>query len=144
MLGGIKASQVYIVCGYTDMRRSIDGLAAIVKQNYGMDPYNQSLFLFCGRRRDRIKGLLWDEDGFLLLYKRLNDGGSIPITIRSTVLFKLFCWSNYTSASSIFSHTPISVIISVIRLVFSAPKIAEYLHSPPAIATTRFAFAKSL
>ena len=75
MLGGIKASRVYIVCGYTDMCRSIDGLAAIVKQNYGMDPYNQSLFLFCGRRRDRIKGLLWDEDGFLLLYKRLNDGG---------------------------------------------------------------------
>ena len=75
MLGGITASQVYIVCGYTDLRRSIDGLAAIVKQNYGINPYNRSLFLFCGKRRDRIKGLLWDEDGFLLLYKRLNDGG---------------------------------------------------------------------
>lgn len=75
MLGGIAASQVYIVCGYTDLRMSIDGLAAIVKQNYGMNPYNRSLFLFCGKRRDRIKGLLWDEDGFLLLYKRLNDGG---------------------------------------------------------------------
>ena len=75
MLGGITAAQVYIVCGYTDLRRSIDGLAAIVKQNYGMNPYNRSLFLFCGKRIDRIKGLLWDEDGFLLLYKRLNDGG---------------------------------------------------------------------
>ncbi len=74
MLGGITAGQVYIVCGYTDLRRSIDGLAAIVKQNHSIDPYNRSLFLFCGRRRDRIKGLLWDEDGFLLLYKRLNDG----------------------------------------------------------------------
>ena len=74
MLGGITAGQVYIVCGYTDLRRSIDGLAAIVKQNYGINPSNRSLFLFCGKRRDRIKGLLWDEDGFLLLYKRLNDG----------------------------------------------------------------------
>ncbi|MCH5186666.1 MAG: IS66 family insertion sequence element accessory protein TnpB [Oscillospiraceae bacterium] len=74
MLGGITVVQVYIVCGYTDLRRSIDGLAAIVKQNYGMNPYDRSLFPFCVRRRDRIKGLLWDEDGFLLLYKRLNDG----------------------------------------------------------------------
>ena len=47
MLGGITAAQVYIVCGYTDLRRSIDGLAAIVKQIYGMNPYNRSLFLFC-------------------------------------------------------------------------------------------------
>ena len=69
MLGGIDAAHVYIVCGYTDMRRSIDGLAAIIKQNFGCNPYDGSLFLFCGKRSDRIKGLLWDEDGFLLLYK---------------------------------------------------------------------------
>lgn len=75
MLGGISVQRVYIVCGYTDMRRSIDGLAAIVKQNFGYNPYDKSLFLFCGRRRDRLKGLLWDEDGFLLLYKRLDNGG---------------------------------------------------------------------
>ena len=48
MLGGIDAAHVYIVCGYTDMRRSIDGLAAIVKQNFGCNPYDGSLFLFCG------------------------------------------------------------------------------------------------
>ena len=75
MLGGITAPQVFIVCGYTDMRRSIDGLSAIVKQNMRLDPFDKSLFLFCGKRRDRIKGLLWDEDGFLLLYKRLDNGG---------------------------------------------------------------------
>ena len=68
MLGGNTAAQVYIVCGYTDLRRSIDGLAAIVKQIYGMNPYNRSLFLFCGKLRDRIKGLVWDEDGLLLVY----------------------------------------------------------------------------
>ncbi len=65
---------VYIVCGYTDMRRGIDGLAAIVNLNFGMDPFSASLFLFCGRRCDRIKALLWEDDGFLLMYKRLDNG----------------------------------------------------------------------
>ena len=74
MLGGIDAERVYIVCGYTDMRRSIDGLAAIVKQIFGCNPYDGSLFLFCGKRSDRIKGLLLDKDDFMLLYKRLYNG----------------------------------------------------------------------
>jgi transposase len=65
---------IYIACGYTDMRKSIDGLAAIVSQNFSLDLFDKSLFLFCGRRRDRIKGLLWEGDGFLLLYKRLEGG----------------------------------------------------------------------
>lgn len=74
MLGGINTEKAYIVCGYTDMRRSIDGLAAIIKQNYDCNPYNRCLYLFCGKRSDRIKGLLWDDDGFMLLYKRLDNG----------------------------------------------------------------------
>lgn len=64
----------FIVCGYTDLRRGIDGLAGIVQQNFGLDPCSGSLFLFCGRRCDRIKALLWEGDGFLLLYKRLDNG----------------------------------------------------------------------
>lgn len=64
----------FIVCGYTDLRRGIDGLAGIVQQNFGLDPYSGSLFLFCGKRCDRIKALLWEDDGFLLLYKRLENG----------------------------------------------------------------------
>ncbi len=64
MLREFNSSQVYIVCGYTDMRRSIDGLAAIVKQNFGLEPCSGSLFLFCGKRRDRLKALLWEGDGF--------------------------------------------------------------------------------
>ena len=55
-----KIRNVYIACGYTDMRKQIDGLASIVK-----------LFLFCGRKSDRIKALLWDGSGYVLLYKRL-------------------------------------------------------------------------
>ena len=66
--------QTYLVTGYTDLRRSIDGLAAIVQAQLKLDPYSSALFLFCGRRCDRIKGLLWEGDGFLLLHKRLDNG----------------------------------------------------------------------
>lgn len=70
-----KRTGVYLVTGYTDMRKSIDGLSAIVSGKLRLDPFSQSLFLFCGKRRDRLKGLLWEGDGFLLLYKRLENGG---------------------------------------------------------------------
>ena len=66
--------QVYIVTWYIDLCRSIDGLAMIVKAQLQLDPYSTALFLFCGRRCDRIKGLLWEDDEFLLLYKRLDNG----------------------------------------------------------------------
>ena len=74
MLKDLKADNIYIVCGNTDMRKAIDGLAAIIQQQFELDLFSNSLFLFCGRRRDRIKGLLWEGDGFLLLYKRLDNG----------------------------------------------------------------------
>ena len=67
--------KIYIAAGYTDLRRGIDGLASIVKFNFQLDPYVKDiLFLFCGRRSDRIKALVWEGDGFLLLYKRLEAG----------------------------------------------------------------------
>ena len=68
------ADRVYIACGYTDLRRGIDGLAAIVQQQFNLDPFTNALFLFCGRRRDRIKALYWEGNGFVLLYKRLESG----------------------------------------------------------------------
>jgi len=75
MLGDIsKAEAIYIACGYTDMRKSIDGLAAIVQKNFQLNPFQNSLFLFCGHRHDRIKALYWEGDGFVLLYKRLEKG----------------------------------------------------------------------
>ena len=58
-----------------DLRRGIDGLATIVRFQFKLDPYDKNtLFLFCGRRSDRIKALLWEGDGFLLMYKRLDNG----------------------------------------------------------------------
>ena len=50
MIGDVShAEHIYIVCGYTDMRKAIDGLAAIVQQNFGLDVFSGSLFLFCGK-----------------------------------------------------------------------------------------------
>ena len=51
------ADRVFITCGYTDLRRGIDGLASLVQQQFDLDPFTNTLFLFCGRRRDRIKAL---------------------------------------------------------------------------------------
>ena len=70
----LTANHVYIICGYTDMRLGIDGLSTLVSGTYEMSPFQSAMFLFCGRRHDRIKALLWDGDGFLLLYKRLEAG----------------------------------------------------------------------
>ena len=75
MLGDITiAREIYLACGYTDMRKSMDGLAAVVEQQFNLNPFQPALFLFCGKRCDRLKALLWEGDGFVLLYKRLESG----------------------------------------------------------------------
>ena len=58
-----RVTDYYIACGYTDLRLGIDGLAAIVVTQYGKELREDSLFLFCGRRPDRIKALYWAGDG---------------------------------------------------------------------------------
>ena len=66
--------RIYIACGYTDLRQGIDGLSAVIRRQLGVDPFQKNvLFLFCGRKPDKIKCLIWEGDGFLLLYKRLLD-----------------------------------------------------------------------
>ena len=67
--------KIYLATGYTDLRRGIEGLAAIVRFQFNLDPYDKdTIFLFCGKRCDRIKALIWEGDGFLLCYKRLDIG----------------------------------------------------------------------
>lgn len=66
--------KVYIAVGRTDLRQGIDGLSAMVQSRFELDPFSTALFLFCGTRRDRIKGLLWEDNGFVLVYKRLESG----------------------------------------------------------------------
>ena len=65
---------VYICCGHTDMRKSINGLMALVKDSFSLDPFSEALFVFCNRERNRIKVLEWDGDGFWLYFKRLERG----------------------------------------------------------------------
>ncbi len=72
---GITFSKIILAVGRSDLRKGIDGLAAVVRLKYGLDPLEKdTLFLFCGTRRDRIKGLLWTGDRYVLLYIRLTDG----------------------------------------------------------------------
>ena len=67
---------IYLACGATDLRKSVDGLAIIVKQQFNMDPFGNFLFLFCNRDRNRLKCLSWDRNGFVLYYKRLDGAGA--------------------------------------------------------------------
>ena len=66
---------VVVICGRSDLRRGIAGLSAMVQLHYGLDPLKPgTMFLFCGVRRDRIKGLVFNGTGFYLLYIRLSNG----------------------------------------------------------------------
>ena len=74
MLSIAPPPTIYLHSGATDMRKSFDGLSGIIRGNFGGDPADGSLFLFVNKRRDRIKALWWDGDGFVLWYKRLEQG----------------------------------------------------------------------
>ena len=99
MLGDISGlEKIYIVCGYTDMRKSIDGLCAVIEDQLKMDPSSSALFLFCGRRRDRIKALFREplsadfcyphifpflHQGMLVCLKKCADNNSMMYTLFS-------------------------------------------------------------
>lgn len=66
---GITFTRCILCLGKTDLRKGIDGLAARIRLQYGLEPLEKgTLFLFCGTRKDRLKGLLWCGDRFILLY----------------------------------------------------------------------------
>ena len=69
-----QIGKVYIACGRTDLRKSIDGLSAIVEKRFKLNAFGNNLYLFCGTDKSKMKVLYWDGDGFLLLYKRLENG----------------------------------------------------------------------
>jgi transposase len=83
-----SGARVFLVAGPTDMRKSFDTLAAVVRGVIDEDPLSGHLFVFCNRRRDRLKILLWEESGFWLLAKRLERGTfSWPDTPRLKVRY---------------------------------------------------------
>lgn len=74
MLNSLDGARIYLACGSTDLRKSIDGLAALVTYSFGLDLFSHSLFVFCNRSRDKLKILYWDHNGFWLYYRRLESG----------------------------------------------------------------------
>lgn len=74
MLSEINPNRVYLACGVTDMRKSIDGLAAIVSLQFKLDVFSESWFVFCNRGQNKLKILHWENAGFWLYYRRLERG----------------------------------------------------------------------
>ncbi len=74
MLVGLSVHQVYLATGFTDMRKSINGLSLVVSEQLGQDPFTGSVFVFCNRSRDKLKILYWECNGFWLYYRRLDKG----------------------------------------------------------------------
>jgi transposase len=75
--------KIFVYTGVTDMRRSFDRLAQMVEEHLEQDPESGHLYLFFNRRRDCVKMLLWEEDGFAIWYKRLEVGTFGPIDSRA-------------------------------------------------------------
>lgn len=85
MLSNNRIDQVYLALGATDLRKAIDGLSLIVQESFKLDPFSRNLFVFCNRKRDKIKILEWDKTGFWLHYKRLEkDKFQWPENIKGT------------------------------------------------------------
>jgi len=74
MLSELTSHPVYLACGSTDLRKSIDGLAALVQEGLGLNPFSPCLFVFCNRERNKLKMLYWEHNGFWLFYRRLERG----------------------------------------------------------------------
>ncbi len=96
MIRSISGVKVYLALGNTDMRKSINGLSIIVESRFNLDPFSGHLFVFCNRRKNNIKVLYWDRNGFCLWQKRLEkerfrwpDGGEEIMVIEERELMWL-------------------------------------------------------
>ena len=102
--------RIFIASGYTDLRRGIDGLAGIVQYQFELDPHDKdTIFLFCGRKNDRIKALLWEGDGFHVI-----QADETPVLVNTPVMVtkdgrpvnsKSYMWTYRTGKS--YTDTPI-------------------------------------
>jgi len=91
---------IFLACGATDLRKAVDGLANIARQDFQMDPFGNYLFLFCNKSRNRLKGLCWEKNGFWLCYKRLDGMGA------------KFVWPNNPEAVRDISVAQLELLLS--------------------------------
>lgn len=113
MIGPPAGTRIWIAAGVTDMRRGFDGLAALVQTKLEADPFSGQIFVFRGRRGDRVKLLWWDGDGLCLLAKRLEAGK--------------FVWPQATHGTVSLSAAQLSMLLEGIdwrRPVRTAPQRA--------------------
>jgi transposase len=98
MLSFPPTVRIWLCTQWADLRRGFDGLAEMVRQHLREDPLSGHLFVFRNRRGDRVKILYWDEDGFVIVYKRLEEGtfrfpavaqGQQGVTLRAAELAML-------------------------------------------------------
>ena len=98
MLNFPPAVRIWLATQPADMRKRFDGLAELVRQHLHDDPLSGHVFVFRNQRRDRVKLLYWDEDGFVIVYKRLEEGtfrwpvaaeGQTSVTLRAAELAML-------------------------------------------------------
>jgi transposase len=92
-----SGTRIWIACGVTDLRNGFDGLAARVQTQLSEDPFSGQLFVFRGRRGDRIKVLWWDGDGLCLFCKRLERGH--------------FVWPNAANGSAHLTSAQLSMLL---------------------------------
>ena len=74
MINFSEIKSIYMAQGYTDLRKGIDGYASIIQDHFKLSPFDDALYIFCNRQRNKLKCLYWDGSGFWLLYKRLEKG----------------------------------------------------------------------
>jgi len=113
MIAPPAGTRIWIAAGVTDMRRGFDGLAALVQTKLEADPFSGQIFVFRGRRGDRVKLLWWDGDGLCLLAKRLEAGK--------------FVWPQATHGTVSLSTAQLSMLLEGIdwrRPVRTAPQRA--------------------
>lgn len=94
--------KVFLVAGPTDMRKSFDTLAAVVRDTINDDPLSGHLFVFCNRRRDRLKALIWEDSGFWLMAKRLEQG--------------TFSWPDQSKIKVNYSAAELSALLAGLEL----------------------------
>lgn len=110
MISAPAGTRIWVAAGVTDMRRGFDGLAALVQTQLQADPFSGHIFVFRGRRGDRVKLLWWDGDGLCLLAKRLEAGK--------------FVWPQATDGAIALSPAQLSMLLEGIdwrRPLRSAP-----------------------